>query len=531
MTSIVAPIFVRTPDAALPQIAAAAQQGADMVELRCDEASEDTISVLLTNPEVRRKPVILTLRAPAEGGLGTDAESARLQRLIHACQFNPDYVDIEYNTWQANPQFVAQITPILAASTDDASGRPKLILSNHDFSTRPPGLRERLLAMARIKPACIIKAAYKAADLADALEALRLYQELPQTVSQSLVIIAMGEAGLITRLLAAKYNAAFTFAVPAGLATTAPGQPLIADLIKIYRFHQQQLNWPVFGVIGWPVSHSISPMIHNAGFQAIDFPGVYIPLPIAPEYGAFLQSLETMRRLPGLNLRGVSVTIPHKANAARYLAECGGEVDDTSGRIGVLNTLFFPANGIIKGTNSDWCGALDALQAGTGWSLSQLVGKKIAVLGAGGAARAIVAGLASVGASVVVYNRTLARAQELAFEFNGKAGPVVAASSTEFSRTQCQVVINCTPAGMTPHIMTLPMDDPSVIHAGMVVFDTVYNPRRTRLLEIAAARGAVTIEGLEMLLRQAAVQFAGFTHEHPPLAIMRMAGEGALQRG
>ena len=530
MTSIVAPVFVRSVQAALPQVLAAIKQGADMLELRCDEAAREVVEEILARPDVRCKPTILTIRAKAEGGLFSGSESERLRLIQHACRLTPDYVDIEYDTWRKNPEFAAELLPLLAAADDHVSRKPKLILSNHDFSSRPADLQQRLLAMADITPVRIVKAAYQAQNLLDALEALRLYQELPKIISQSLVIIAMGEAGLITRILAAKYNAAFTFAVPAGSATTAPGQPTITDLIHTYRFKRQQRNWPLYGVIGWPVAHSISPMIHNAGFDSIDFSGVYVPLPVEPEYEAFRTAITAMRELPELNFCGASVTIPHKANAARYLQSHSGLLDDTSARIGVINTLYFPPHGPIRGTNSDWCGAIEALRVGTNWSLTDLAHKRVAVLGAGGAARAIVAGLATLGSTVIIYNRTLKRAQELAHEFNGNTGHVSAAQLDEFGATPCNVVINCTPAGMVPHVTTLPVNDIRAIDSSMVVFDTVYNPRRTRFLLVAGDRGAKTIEGLEMLLRQAVVQFEGFTGQSAPLGVMRIAAEAALDR-
>ncbi|MGC8623644.1 MAG: type I 3-dehydroquinate dehydratase [Phycisphaerae bacterium] len=529
MTDIVAPVFARTVAAALPRIAIAHQQGADMIELRCDEASGETIMALLAHPQIRIKPVIVTIRSKAEGGLFPGSELQRLALLAQTCRWQPDYIDIEYEAWRAHPEMVRKILPLLADRNDDRRGKPRLILSYHDLAARPADLRERLVAMAKIVPARIIKAAYQAANLPDALEALRLYHDLRETITQPLVLIAMGDAGLITRLLAAKYDAAFTFAVPFGDDTTAPGQPTIRDLMEIYRFKKQQRSWPVFGVAGWPVAHSISPVIHNAGFEAVDFAGLYVPLPIMPPYESFRGTVELLRQTPELNLQGLSVTIPHKANAARYVKDDGGTLDETSTRIGVINTVYFHENNQTRGVNSDWIGAINALRAGTGWNHNALARKHIAVVGAGGAARAIVAGLASLGVTVVIYNRTLQHAEELAAEFNGKTGQVWAAPLAQFFTTDCAVVINCTPAGMAPCTESLPVANPEVLHSGMVVFDTVYNPRRTRFLEIAAARGATIIEGLEMLLYQAVVQFEGFTGKPAPLKIMRAAAETALE--
>ena len=531
MTDIVAPLFITTVKEALPQITGAVRQGADMIELRCDQASSAVIEEILQHPVARRKPVILTIRSRAEGGLFRGSEADRLTLILHVCRWKPDYVDIEYAAWRANPRFVREIVPLLAQAGEGASDKPKLILSTHNFLARPANLRARLLAMARIKSARIIKAAYQAKNLVDALEALRLYKELPARISQPLVIIAMGDCGLATRLLAGKYNAAFTFGIPAGGHSTAPGQPTIADLIGIYRLRQQRPDWPVFGIVGSPVAHSISPMIHNAGFQAVDFPGIYVPLPIEPKYEAFRQAVEAMRRWPGFNLRGLSVTIPHKANALRYVRSQGGTMDATSERIGAINTLNFSADGQVAGMNSDWYGALQALCSGNTSKMVRLAHKRVAVLGAGGVARAIVAALATLGATTVIYNRTVRKARELAAEFDGKIGHLSAANLRDFDieKAGCHILINCTSMGMTPDVDRMPIADSTVIPHGLTVFDTVYNPRRTKLLDFARAGGATVIEGVDMLIWQAVVQFQGFTGKPAPIKVMRAAANRALR--
>ena len=145
MTDIVAPIFVRTVDAALPRIVEAYQQGADMIELRCDEASGETIRSLLVHPQIRIKPVLVTIRSRAEGGLFPGSEVERLRLLMQTCRWQPDYIDIEYETWRTHPEAVREILPLLADREDHHRGKPRLLPANRDITARlperPAGLR------------------------------------------------------------------------------------------------------------------------------------------------------------------------------------------------------------------------------------------------------------------------------------------------------------------------------------------------------------------------------------------------------
>jgi len=544
-TAIVVPIFVpgHAVAGALGQMQRAVSQGADWIELRCDEANRQTMGEALRAGRRLRLPMIVTLRSVAEGGrfAGSDDELAQAVEL--AAQLGAEWVDVEFARWQRSLSLRQRVLAV-CQQVERGTG-PGLILSAHDFGGRPADLRERIVAMAhQQRTATIIKLAWKAASVVDAVEALELIEDTRRRFAMPLVPLAMGEFGQISRLLAAKFRAPFTFATLAGDAGSAPGQPSVQDLRTTFRWQAQRPGTAVCGVVGWPVGHSLSPAIHNAGFGATGFGGVYVPLPVAPAYEDFAGAVDALRACAGLHLRGLSVTIPHKENALRFVRERGGAIDPLSAHIGAINTIVFDADGLLRGFNSDYSGALDALLAamtdrpGPIWAgkpdqsgTLALAGVRVGVLGAGGAARAIVAALANAGATTVIYNRTLPKAQALAAEFDGHTGKVVAAAFDRLCLSCCQVYINCTPVGMHPHEADCPVSEtnPPAFGPDVVVFDTIYNPLETRLLKLARAQGARVIPGLEMFVRQAGLQFREFTGQAAPLDLFRAVALAALK--
>jgi len=277
-------------------------------------------------------------------------------------------------------------------------------------------------------------------------------------------------------------------------------------------------------VIGYPVGHSMSPAIHNAGFEHIGFDGVYLPLPIAPGYEPFKATVASWLDHGSLHFSGASVTIPHKESLIRFVQEAGGHVDSLAERIGAANTLTRQADGTLHAKNTDYDAALDSVCHGMGVGRADLRGARVAVIGAGGAARAIVAAFAWYGANVVVYNRTFEKAQDLAAQFSQvpgeggqTGGKVVAAKMEKLCQSCCAVYINCTPLGMHPKVDATPLPEEEANWGpGTVVFDTIYNPPQTRLLREAHAAGCVTISGLEMFVRQACGQFEGWTQQPAP---------------
>jgi 3-dehydroquinate dehydratase/shikimate dehydrogenase len=334
------------------------------------------------------------------------------------------------------------------------------------------------------------------------------------------IALAMGEKGFISRLLAAKYGGFLTFAAMSAARASAPGQPTIAQLKELYRFGAQGPDTKVFGIVGSPVSHSRSPLIHNAAFAHTGFDGVYVPL-LVDSLPDFLAAFGG----PGWGLEGLSVTIPHKEAAAAAAASA----DPVAARVGAVNTLIRQPGGGYRGYNTDMSAAIGAIErrlaAASGGASSSggsgdspLAGRTFVVVGAGGAGRALAFGAAAKGARVLIANRSGARAEELA----AAVGPSAAAvpwEDLQAGRVTGDVLGNSTSVGMAPGVEESPV--PAAALAGFkLVFDAVYTPRATRLLRDAAAAGCATVDGVEMFVGQAVAQFELFTGGPAPAALM-----------
>ena len=242
--------------------------------------------------------------------------------------------------------------------------------------------------------------------------------------------------------------------------------------------------------------------------------------------------METFVLFEPLHLSGLSVTLPHKENALRYLKEKGAAIEPLATDIGAVNTIIIDrTNGLrLSGRNTDYAAILDSITAKMGITREDLAKYRVAVIGAGGTGRTAVAALAHYGATVVVYNRTKERADELAAEFNGKSGQVVSARMEKLCDSCCHIFLNCTSVGMYPKIDASPLGDRlPEFTADTVVFDTIYNPMKTKFLEQAEAAGAKTIGGVEMFVRQAVAQFEAWTGKTAPADVMRRVIETKLR--
>ena len=256
----------------------------------------------------------------------------------------------------------------------------------------------------------------------------------------------------------------------------------------------------VYGIFGRPVAHSLSPAMHNAAFAAMGLNAVYVPFAVS-------NLVQAVQGLRGLNLGGVSVTIPYKEEIFPLL----DEIDEQAKVIGAVNTVV-NREGRLWGTNTDWQGAVVALQEEIA-----LAGKRVLVLGAGGAGRAIVYAVRQAGGEVTVADADDTRAKTLAKEFGAVFVPMAQAA-----REPAAVLINATPVGMAPREEDIPLD-PDLLSNFSVVMDIVYKPLRTGLLREAAARGCRGIDGLQMLIHQGARQFELFTGRPAPVEVMRRA--------
>jgi shikimate dehydrogenase len=261
----------------------------------------------------------------------------------------------------------------------------------------------------------------------------------------------------------------------------------------------------VYAVLGNPVAHSLGPAMHNRAFGATGYPGVYVALKVT-DIGWAIAGVRA------LGFSGASVTVPHKIAVMPHL----DEIDRTARAIGAVNTVV-NHDGRLLGTNTDADGAAAALKEKTG-----LAGRSLAVVGAGGAARAVAYGAIKEGARVVIVNRSLERGQALARFFDCRFTPLA-----EFTGEGVDILVNTTPAGMSPLTDQIPVD-PGSLTSEMVVMDIVYNPMKTRLLKEAEKRGCQTVDGVAMFVYQGARQFTLWTGMPAPMEVMREAVVEAL---
>jgi 3-dehydroquinate dehydratase/shikimate dehydrogenase len=504
MTQLCVAIFVNDEAQARRDMALAAEHGADIVELRIDTFAGDPTRLVDESPI----QTIVTCRPTWEGGNSTASDQSRIDVLRDVSHLST-FVDLEFKSHQQ-----------LKLAGGDFR---RVILSSHDFTGRPERLTN--IAMDLIQAPCdVMKIVWTARTIRDNLEAF----EILQNRQKPTIALCMGEAGLISRVLAKKFGAFLTFASLDGDSGTAPGQITISEMKQLYRWDAIRSDTKVYGVVGHPVAHSMSPAIHNAAFDHTGHNGIYLPLLVNRGYESFKAFMESFLAFAGLDLSGLSVTIPHKENALRYLKEKGADVEPLAEQIGAVNTIVI-SNGKLSGLNTDYAAILDSITATFQITREQLKGYRVAVIGAGGTGRTAVAALAACGATVVVYNRTREKADALAREFNGKTGKVVSAAYEKLCDSCCQIVINTTSIGMHPNVNESPLGEAPNLTADVLVFDAVYNPMRTKLIAQADAAGAKTIGGIEMFVRQAGAQFLAWTGIDPPLELMRAVVERKLQ--
>ena len=509
MTLLCVPIFVDSEEQAKRDVALAGEAGADIVELRIDRLES---AVDVPAPGL---PSILTCRPTWEGGESGLDDEGRIRLLTLASWSHVSYVDVELETLRRNPALRSLL-------------QRQLIVSAHDFRGRPDRLNNLIVEMNE-REGSVNKVVWLARSIRDNLEAFEILQHRQKPT----IALCMGEAGLISRVLAKKFGAFLTFASLRDESATAPGQVTIHDMKRLYRWDAIGPNTKVYGVVASPVAHSMSPAVHNAAFDRTGHDGVYLPLLVNPGYESFKAFMESFVPFEGLDLSGLSVTLPHKENALKYLREKGADVEELAQRIGAVNTVVIDRADRrlrLSGFNTDYAAILDSITAKMNIERDALADLRVAVIGAGGTGRTAVAALAHYGATVVVYNRTREKADALAAEFNGKTGKVVATSMEKLCDSCCHVFINTTSVGMHPNVHESPLGERlPKFTSETVVFDVIYNPMKTKLLSQAEAAGAKTIGGVEMFVRQAAAQFKAWTSLDAPVDVMREVVERRLR--
>jgi 3-dehydroquinate dehydratase/shikimate dehydrogenase len=387
-----------------------------------------------------------------------------------------------------------------------------LILSAHDFDSPFEDIRALYKAMQQINPRAIAKMVFTPFHINDCFEAF----DVLHAAHSDVIALGMGQAGQISRILAPKLGGFLTFASLDEAHATAPGQMTVQHYRDLYRPESMTAETELFGVIAEPVGHSMSPAIHNACFAKLGMNRRYLPLLVSDDFTGLTAFLDNLCARPWMQARGFSVTLPHKHNALDYTRARKGHIEPLAEAIGAANTLILdPVTSRPSAYNTDYAGALDAMCQGLKIQRTDLAGKRVAVVGAGGVSRAIVAGLIDVGANVCIYNRTVERGQHLAETFGCDYAGLDALDGMA-----ADLLVNGTSVGMSPHIEDMPVPE-AVLRPSMAVFDTVYNPLETRLLKVARARGCPVVDGLAMFVGQAMVQFNLFTGQAGDPDLMR----------
>ena len=497
------------------EIQEAARRGARLIELRLDFIAKapDFKRLLMDKP----CPMVATVRRPADGGRWGGSEEARRMLLRQAVVAGFDWVDLETDVAEAIPRF----------------GPVRRIVSYHNMRETPADLEQIHERMCK-QDADVVKIAVKAQNPIDNLRVLALMHK----PAKPTIGIAMGDTGFCTRILAGKYGAPFTYAAFNKERGIAPGLPSFTELQQVYHYYKIDADTQVFGVLGDPVAHSLSPLIHNNAFRHTGLNAVYVPFRVArADLAAFLKEFN---RIP---VQGYSVTIPHKeavVAAAKYQ-------DDAVVETQAANTLIRGPDG-LHAYNTDYQGVLESLKANFAPPAvtpeasahphgvveapkekprqflggSPLHDKTVLVLGAGGLARAVTHALHHDGALVTITNRTPERGLKLAEEIGCRNIDWAARHSVI-----CDILVNCTSVGMHPNMDESPIH-PSFLKPGLTVFDAVYTPETTLLIKEARDRGCRVVTGVDLFVRQAALQFQLFTGLAAPVEQMRKVVKRAL---
>jgi 3-dehydroquinate dehydratase / shikimate dehydrogenase len=461
------------------------------VELRLDWLSSNSerrrFLGWLRRNRPRRAGLVATCRRREGGGLFAGSVRGELAWLAQAAEAGCLWCDLEVETLRKLPR----------NSIRKYSLPPRILLSIHDFRGMPaliPTLGRRWLDKVDA-----IKIAGAARTIGDGTRLLRFAAR-----SRNCVAVPMGEVGLPARLVALREGSALAYAPVS--AATAPGQVSLQEMKYLYRAHALNRQTQIFGVIGNPVAHTLSPLLHNTAFSKLRINAVYLPF-LVKDLRDFLKAV------PDFGLRGFSVTLPHKQSILRHLQDC----DALSAEIGAANTVVVRRDGSLYGCNTDYVGVLYALE-----KKLPLLKSRVLILGAGGSARAAAFALARAGAAVGICARRNGPARELARAAGAEVVPRRALKTEHFD-----AILNATPVGMHPQIGISPLH-PSELHC-RIVMDLIYRPERTQLLRLAAKKGIATVSGVEMFLAQGIAQWELWMKRRAPEKSMRHAVFGALR--
>ena len=423
--------------------------------------------------------LIATCRRAKAGGKFRGSIASEIDILCKAANMGCHLIDVEFET-------ATQLKP---RDWDKLKKCAQVILSFHDFRGTKK-LDETFAKMAPY-PADFIKIVTTANSLYDNVVMMKFLQS--KSDSRAMIGVSMGEQGIISRTLAVRAGSIFTFGAANPGEETAPGMIAARTLLDTYRIEQVDAATRVYGVVGDPIAHSLSPAMMNTAFRRENLNAVYLAL----HAKALSDLMQCVRDIP---IHGFSVTMPYKTEIMKHL----DKTDAVTQKIGACNTVIRGADGHLYGFNTDVAGVIRPLE-----QRMAIAGSKFLVLGAGGAARAAVFGLKERGAEVYVLNRTVAAAQKLAKQAKAKC-----VQKSNLAKLTFDAIINATPVGMKGE-----KEKPLLSEKEMntrYAFEMVYSPAETKFTKMARAKGIHVIPGVEMFVHQGARQFEIWTGKPAP---------------
>ena len=485
-----------------------AEEFADVIELRFDCLNVNEFDCLnldklnsflnkIFNDQSFRKPLITTFRTKEQGGKREIMDKEREN--FWNMGFDYGWADLEEDIIEDSFSWLWE----------------KRICSYHDFKSIPENL-DKIYWRLKATYADIVKIAVQADEITNSIPIWKLLQRA-KTENKQIIPIAMGEAGKWTRILGLAHGAFMTYAALNAGKETASGQITAKDLIETYRVKELDEQTEIYGIVGNPVSHSLSPFMHNAAFKFHKLNAVYIPFEVINLDEFIEKFIRPETREIELNFKGFSVTIPHKRAIIKHL----DNIDETAKAIGAVNTVKI-VDGKLYGYNTDANGFIEPLKTAYG----DLQNAKVAVLGNGGAARAAIFALKKEGAEIIVFARNIEKAKDLAKEF--KVG-LKELSPQHSALSTFDIVVNATPLGAKGELETETPATAEQIKNVHLAYDLVYNPFETRFLREAKSAGVPTIGGLAMLVAQGAEQFKIWTGKDAPVKEMSRIALRKLQ--
>ena len=480
---------------------------ADVIELRFDCLKAGELEKIWSEiGDFRRNYnnfLLATFRSREQGGKRELIFREREEFWIHSHVFESvDWADLELDFPEV------KINQLWGKAFD------KVIKSFHNFEKVPSDTTEIYNRVA--DDSDIIKIAVQTDDAIDAIPIWKLLAKA-KSENKQIIPIAMGEAGKWTRILNLAHGAFMTYAALESGKETASGQISAQDLIETYRVKELDEKTEIYGIVGNPVSHSLSPFIHNTAFKFHNRNAVFVPFEVKNLDAFVTKFLRAETREIELNFKGFSVTIPHKQAIIKHL----DETDETAKAIGAVNTVKI-ADGKLYGFNTDAHGFIEPLKMAFG----DLENARIGILGNGGAARAAVYSLRNAGAEVIVYARNSEKAKNLGDEFQVEIKEL---NNYNLAFDSVDVLVNATPLGTRGSLETetpVLAEQMKNVH---LAYDLVYNPSETRFLREAKNAGVPTLGGLSMLIAQAVAQFKIWTNLDAPTEEMRQIALSKLQ--